>query len=124
MNIELPLVTNRARMGETNVSYELKSDELPHVANSSWTGETKRLWKNIGIVDTFDCMLIDKDETELTDCFIEYPKFDDQGRVPFRFETLYHYQREDRLLQDALRRDFYQVQRFGTVDLICQKGTN
>jgi Integrase zinc binding domain len=121
---KLPLVTNRSRSGETNVSKKSKSDELPHVANSSWTGETNRLWKNIEIVDTFDCMLIDKDGTELTDCFLEYPKFDDQGRVPFRFETLYYYQREDRQLQDALRRDFYHMQRFGTFDLICLKGTN
>jgi TusA-related sulfurtransferase len=76
-------------------------------------------------LDTFeksDCMLFE--QTELTECFLEYPKFDDQGRIPFRFPTLQHYQLADQQLQTDLQRGLYHLQRFGTTDLICQKDSN
>jgi hypothetical protein len=41
------------------------------------------------------------EQTELADCFLEYPRFDDQGRAPFRFETIQQYQAND----DTLQRD-------------------
>ena len=39
------------------------------------------------------------EQTELADCFVEYPRFDDQGRVPFHFETIRQYQADDQALQ-------------------------
>ena len=58
---KMPLITNCERTGETNCRLKLKSDEVPHVAHSSWTGDTKRPWKNIEL---------HVDGTELTDCLM------------------------------------------------------
>ena len=74
------------------------------------------------ISDTSDCIFPNSilfEQTELADCFLEYPRFDDQGRVPFHFETIQEYQADDQELQGALQRGIYQVKRFGSTDLIC-----
>ena len=48
--------------------------------------------------ETSNCMFPNSilfEQTELADCFLEYPRFDDQGRAPFHFETIRQYQADD-----------------------------
>ena len=79
------------------------------------------------ISDTSNCMFPSSilfQQTELADCFLEYPRFDDQGRIPFHFETIRQYQADDQTLQAALQRGIYHVKRFGSTDLICRRDSD
>ena len=40
---------------------------------------------------------------ELAECFLQHPKFDDQGSHPFHFTTIQWYQEENALLQRRLK---------------------
>jgi hypothetical protein len=77
--------------------------------------------------DTSDCIFLNSilfEQPELADCFLEYPRFDNQGRVPFHFETIQQYQADDQELQGALQQGIYQVKRFGSTDLICRRNSD
>ena len=78
-------------------------------------------------LDASDCIFpyfILFEQNELADWFLQYPRFDDQGRVPFHFETIQQYQADDQELQGALQRGIYQVKRFGSTDLICRRNSD
>ena len=66
-------------------------------------------------------------DTEIVECFLEHPVFDEQGRVPFQFKTLEECQgRSDELLaMPEVFPDRFSRQRFGDAELMCfyQNGT-
>lgn len=57
----------------------------------------------------------------LTDCLLFYPRFDNDERYPFDFETISHYQTQDTALQDLLRNnpDMYSKRPMGGAEIIC-----
>ena len=60
-------------------------------------------------------------DPEITECFLEHPVFDEDGRLPFQFKTLEEYQgRSDELKAlPAVFPDRFSVQRFNDAQLIC-----
>ena len=73
-----------------------------------------------------DCLLeypMDE-QPELADCLLEYPTFDPEGRMPFHFQTIRHYQQQSERLKQHLNNGLYCVKRFGNADLICQLEQN
>ena len=63
---------------------------------------------------------LDERQPELAQCLLVYPKFDDQNRIPFKFETIQQYQAESPGLQLAVQQQQYQLLPFGSVHLICR----
>jgi len=61
-----------------------------------------------------------EEQPELADCLLEYPTFDPEGRSPFHFETIRHYQQLSEPLKQQLNSGLYRLRRFGNTDLICQ----
>ena len=56
----------------------------------------------------------------LAEVFTAHPKFDDQGRHPFNFETLVQYQNQSATLKDKLAKvPEYQEREYGNTKLIC-----
>ena len=53
--------------------------------------------------------------------FLEHPVFDDQGRLPFQYKTLYEYQQEDpRILALPINKPHqYQLENMGGYGLVC-----
>jgi hypothetical protein len=63
-----------------------------------------------------------KAECFQAECFLNYPKFDEQGRHPFHFETIRQYQNDSEQVQNWLRdkpNDFVR-HTFGETELICK----
>ena len=60
-------------------------------------------------------------DCELTDCLLFYPKFDNEDRHPFDFETIAHYQAQDATLQELLVKDptTYAKRLMGGTEIIC-----
>ena len=59
-----------------------------------------------------------------TDCYLEYPKFDEQNRHPFHFETIAHYQQQSQKVKDKLKEKNYTTKDIGGVKLICKDSPN
>ena len=70
-----------------------------------------------------DATMFDE-QPELAECLLEYPTFDAEGRSPFHFETIQHYQQLSEPLKQQLTSGMYRLKRFGNVDLICQLERN
>ena len=63
-------------------------------------------------------IVVQPQEEEL---FLEHPVFDDQGRLPFQYKTLYEYQQEDpRILSLPINKPHqYQIEPMGSYGLVC-----
>ena len=57
----------------------------------------------------------------LTDCLLFYPRFDNEDRYPFDFNTIEHYQNEDETLQALLveNPEMYKKRPMGGAEVIC-----
>ena len=60
-------------------------------------------------------------DPEISDCFLEHPVFDEDGRLPFQFKTLEEYQMRSDELQSLpeVFPDRFSSQSFGDAELIC-----
>ena len=60
-------------------------------------------------------------DPEISDCFLEHPVFDEDGRLPFQFKTLEEYQMRSEELQSLpeVFPDRFSSQSFGDAELIC-----
>ena len=67
---------------------------------------------------SFDRSVLEEQE-ELAECLLVYPVFDEQGRHPFHFKTIQHYQQKDQNIQQAAERNWYVSRSFNGVDLLC-----
>ena len=65
-----------------------------------------------------DCLLADP---EFTECYLENPIFDEDGRNPFQFGTLFKYQQEspELLAMPDIFPDRFSREEFGQYELIC-----
>ena len=63
-------------------------------------------------------IVVQPQEEEL---FLEHPVFDDQGRLPFQYKTLYEYQQEDpHILSLPINKPHqYQMEPMGSYGLVC-----
>lgn len=62
----------------------------------------------------------------LTECLLFYPRFDNEDRYPFDFNTIMHYQNQDEMLQALLVQNpnMYKKRLMGGADVICVGDTN
>jgi len=83
---------------------------VPHTANTS-------------NLDSYSIVL---DNVPLAECFLEYPRFDQQGRHPFHFETIRDYQQNDPIVRQLPQTDAenYVLQQYGNVQLVCRRNGN
>ena len=56
-----------------------------------------------------------------SDFFLEHPEFDEQGRVPFHFKTIYEYQQQDPMLAALPQQnpEKYVVHLLGNYQIVC-----
>ena len=81
--------------GSTNLVADALS-RVPTTRSERERNEDKFLTKSDACLFTDDpelteCLLADP---EFAECFLENPVFDEDGRNPFQFETLHHYQQQ------------------------------
>ena len=60
-------------------------------------------------------------DPEISECFLEHPVFDEDGRLPFQFKTLEDYQArsEELMSMPLVFPDRFSRQSFGDAELIC-----
>ena len=65
-------------------------------------------------------------DSHLSDCFLEYPRFDQQGRHPFHFATIRQYQQQDPQVRQLPQSDptHYRLRRYGEHELVCKYDAN
>ena len=69
-----------------------------------------------------DSMFVDfSTDEQASDCFLEHPTFDDEGRFPFQFKTIHEYQYQNQNLLNKLKEepDRFFEQQFNDTTLIC-----
>ena len=59
--------------------------------------------------------------SNLLDAFLEHPVFDEEGRVPIQFSTIYEYQQNDQTVTQLPieKPDGYQYKTLGGFPIIC-----
>ena len=109
--------------GETNTI----ADALSRVPTSRTERESTRADPFLVAPNTTnETYTVVLDDFPLADCFLEYPRFDQQGRHPFHFTTIRQYQQNDEQVRQLPQTDpdNYEIRRFGEVDLVCKRNAN
>ena len=116
-------VTFHYKKGKDNVVADALSrvprtdDASPTVGESTTSAESFEETKR----DEYYCGPCQEPNCALTDCLLFLPRFDNEERYPFNFETIAHYQTSDETLQTLLREDpnNYKKRPMGGADVIC-----